>query len=228
LAETDSFIEEVSQEVRRDHLFGAFKKYAWAIALVLIAVIGGMIFSEWQKARVIAQNQAAGDALLAALSEPTADARVTALASAAGDAGPAQSWMLLGQAAALVEAGKRPEAIEVYNKVASDGSLSLALSDLARLKLLMLDPQISDADQLFDILTTAGRPYRLLALELRAQTHLSSGDNDAAIADLTAILESPLTSRELLQRAQQMMIVLGGEMPAAVRLPDDPLQGGDQ
>ena len=46
LSESESFIEEVSDEVRRDKLFKLFKKYGWVLALVVIAIVGGTAYNE--------------------------------------------------------------------------------------------------------------------------------------------------------------------------------------
>ena len=49
MSDTDSFIEEVSEEVRRDRLFGLFRKYAWVAILLVILIVGGAAFNEYRK-----------------------------------------------------------------------------------------------------------------------------------------------------------------------------------
>ena len=49
MSDTDSFIEEVSEEVRRDRLFKIFKKYAWVAVLVVVLLVGGAAFNEYNK-----------------------------------------------------------------------------------------------------------------------------------------------------------------------------------
>ena len=51
VSDTDSFIEEVSEEVRRDRLYGFFRKYAWVGILVVVTIVGGTAFLEFQKAK---------------------------------------------------------------------------------------------------------------------------------------------------------------------------------
>ncbi len=212
MSETDSFVEEVTEEMRRDRLFGFFKKWGWLIALALLLIIGGAIFNEWRKGSVQAGREAAGDALLSAIGQDTPQARATALAPLS-DAEQGAQLARLGHAAALAEADQDAEALAVYDEIAADVTLSDTYRDLARLKSLMLKPGAADADQVLELLIEPGRPFRLLALELRSQIHIANGDTDAALADLTSILEAPMTSPELRQRAQQMTIVLGGEVP---------------
>ena len=45
-----SFIDEVTEEVRRDRLFAAFRKYGWIGLLLVILVVGGAAYNEWSKA----------------------------------------------------------------------------------------------------------------------------------------------------------------------------------
>ena len=37
----DSFVEEVTEAVRRDKLYAAFRKYGWIGGLVVIGIVGG-------------------------------------------------------------------------------------------------------------------------------------------------------------------------------------------
>ena len=52
MSDTDSFIEEVSEEVRRDRLYNFFRKYAWVGVLVVLTIVGGTAFLEYQKSTV--------------------------------------------------------------------------------------------------------------------------------------------------------------------------------
>ena len=45
----DSFIEEVTEEVRRDRLFRLFRKYGWIGIVLVVAVVAGTGFNEWRK-----------------------------------------------------------------------------------------------------------------------------------------------------------------------------------
>ena len=45
MSDTDSFIEEVTEEVRRDRLYGLLRRYGWIAALVIILIGGGASWS---------------------------------------------------------------------------------------------------------------------------------------------------------------------------------------
>ena len=41
VSDTDSFIEEVTEEVRRDRLYKFLRKYAWVGILAVVTIVGG-------------------------------------------------------------------------------------------------------------------------------------------------------------------------------------------
>ena len=58
MSESDSFIEEVTEEVRRDQLFGMMKRYGWIAVLVVLALVGGTAWREFSQARDTARAEA--------------------------------------------------------------------------------------------------------------------------------------------------------------------------
>ena len=85
MSNPDSFIEEVTEEVRRDRLFAAFRKYGWIGGLVVLGIVGGAAWNEWQKSQAAARAQGFGDAMLEALDTGGAVERREAMAAAAFD-----------------------------------------------------------------------------------------------------------------------------------------------
>ena len=65
MSNPDSFIEEVTEEVRRDRLFAAFRKYGWIGGLVVLGIVGGAAWNEWQKNQAAARAQGAAHVLVA-------------------------------------------------------------------------------------------------------------------------------------------------------------------
>ncbi|NNL35893.1 MAG: hypothetical protein HKP35_08755, partial [Silicimonas sp.] len=66
MSNQDSFIDEVTDEVRKDRLYALYRKYGWVAALAVILLVGGAAANEWRKASARTQAEAAGDALLTA------------------------------------------------------------------------------------------------------------------------------------------------------------------
>ena len=45
MSDTDSFIDEVSEEVRRDRLFVLMRKWGWIPILLVVLLVGGATFA---------------------------------------------------------------------------------------------------------------------------------------------------------------------------------------
>ena len=58
MSDTDSFIEEVSEEVRRDRLYKFLRKYAWVGILAVVTIVGGTAYLEFQKAQARTEAEA--------------------------------------------------------------------------------------------------------------------------------------------------------------------------
>ena len=56
MSNPDSFIDEVTEAVRRDRLFAMFRKYGWIGAVLVLGVVGGSAWIEWSKARAMARG----------------------------------------------------------------------------------------------------------------------------------------------------------------------------
>jgi len=215
LSESDSFIHEVSEEVRRDRLFKMFKKYAWVLALVVIAIVGGTAYNEWNKSAREAEARLTGDLMSAAIAANDPGA----LQSLAAEQSASKFVLQLQQANLLIEAGDTAAALEALRAIANDAEAAPVYADLAWLKIVMLDgPNMpaSEREITFDRLTTATAPYRLLAQEQRAMQYVRDGNIEAAINDLLAILGDTSAPTGLRNRAQQLIVALGGDIEQAV------------
>ncbi|MBL3570865.1 hypothetical protein JMJ94_15450, partial [Rhodovulum visakhapatnamense] len=84
----DSFIQEVTDEVRRDRLFAWMRRYGWIAALIIVGLVGAAAWREWSIARQEAAAQALGDSILDAIEIRDAAARAEALGRIGAD-GPA-------------------------------------------------------------------------------------------------------------------------------------------
>jgi len=215
MSEGDSFIQEVSEEVRRERLYGYLRRYGWIGILAVLVIVGGAAANEWRKARAEAEARATGDALLAALEAGSPEARQRALAGIEADGGAADVVSLL-LAAERLAAEDRAGAAEALRPLAGDTEAPAVYSDLAALKLVMLGEDGVDATtraQLLDRLTGPGAPYRLLAREQRALAHLAAGRRGDALGTAQELLQEPGLPQGLRQRMSQLIVALGGELP---------------
>ena len=215
MAEQDSFISEVTEEVRRDRMFGLIRRYGWIVALAIIGIVGGAAWFEWQKASFEAEAQARGDAVLAALEGETAEARASAIAAIDGE-GQVSALLAMLAAAQSDDAETAGAAIDRLTAVSGDADIGPEYRDLATLKLMPLDDTLSADDKLarLEPLTVGGAPYRALALEAMALAQLDAGRTEEALKILTDLLSDSDATQGLRNRASQLIVALGGELEA--------------
>lgn len=214
VSDTDSFINEVSEEVRKDQLFGYVRKYGWIAATLIVVIVGGAAYTEWAKATDRAAAEATGDALLGALLEDDPAARADALAAVTIE-GPAASVTGLLTASAQQDTGDLAAAKATLDDIAVNADVPQVYRDLAVFKSALIEVEGADPAarrQALEALTTPGLPYRLLAMEQLAIMDVAEGNTDTAVTGLRAVIEDAAVTRGLRDRAQTLMIALGEEL----------------
>ena len=216
MSDTDSFIDDVNDEVRRDRLFLMFRRYGWIAVLLIVVLVGGAAWNEWRKASTQARAEAFGDAVSAALEQPTPESRRAALDALTGT--PDQRALLAMLSAGDLSAqNPAPADADALRAVAADTATDAVYRDLATLKLSLEDTAMSPADRiaLLEPLTVPGAPFRTLALEQTAIAQVAAGDTDVALKTLTDLLAGDQVSEGLRRRATQLIVALGGKVDAA-------------
>ncbi len=216
MSDSDSFIDEVTEEVRRDRLYRHVRRYGWIAVLAVLLLVGGAAWYEWQKASARQNAQEFGDAILAALQEPDRASRAEALSeiSAPGDGGRAVLTLL-----AAAEAGEAnaEEAAQMLLSMADSAGVPMVYRQLAILKAVSLPGSgLSPEDQRMRLegLAQAGGLTRLLAEEQLALIDIETGARDAALERLQRIVEDAEATAGMRQRVRQLIVALGAE-PAA-------------
>ena len=213
MSNQDSFINEVSEEVRRDRLYALYKKYGWMAISVVVLIVAGAAANEWRKAGQEAAAQAAGDALLSAFEETDTVTRVASLATIdAGDNAARAALTSLAEAAAHAEAGDIARSVTILETVSIDPTAPRVYQELAALKAVMLGADTTDPDariSRMNGLVQSGSSFALLALEQIALAEIQAGRTDDAIATLREIVADAQVTQDLRQRATQLMVSLG-------------------
>lgn len=214
MSDTDGFIDEVNEELRRDKLYATMRRYGWIAVLVVVAVVGGAAYSEYSKASARAEAQALGDAILTAMDDPDAATRSASLAaidtstteravilSMLTSAEQTQHQDIVGAVASLMDVANSAEGPEIYRLI-------------ARFKALTLQSETLDAAALaegYEALAQPGTPLRMLAEEQLALLEVAQGNVDAALSKYQSILADAEVTPDLQQRALQVIVALGGE-----------------
>ena len=220
MSDTDSFIDEVTEELRRDQLYKNLRKYGWIAVLLVLLVVGGAAFSEYRKAQARSQAQAMGDALFAALDADTSEGRAAALSGIDPTSPEAAAVLGLLEAAEQADAGNVDAAVASLDAVAVVAEAPEMYRRIAQFKSLTLQAEtLPAADRRigFEALAQPGSPLRMLAEEQLALISLAEGDTDAAIAAFQSILTDAEVTADLQQRALQVMVALGGEPDLGAR-----------
>jgi hypothetical protein len=216
VSDTESFIEEVTEEVRRDRLFATFRKYGWIGVVLVAGIVGGAAYNEWSKATRASEAKAFGDALLTALDENSPEARRTALADAASAANAEPSRLAVQKLMLSSDpVGDKAGSLAALDTVANDTAVPQIYRDLAVLRRVILegaDVDVSARRAALDPLTAPGRPFRTLALEQLAYLAIEAGEPEAALKQLQVLATDQEAPTGLRQRAAQMIAALGGEI----------------
>ncbi|MFD3190713.1 tetratricopeptide repeat protein [Sedimentitalea sp. HM32M-2] len=213
MSDTDSFIEEVTEEVRRDRLFIMFKRYGWIAALVIVVIVGGAAYNEYRKAQARAAAQQLGDDIITALGENNAAERVAALGRVQAQSAGGAAVLGFLTAATQADAGETEQAVAQLNAVAGSGDLPEIYRQIAAFKALTLQAETLPANERrlqFEALAQPGAPLRLLAQEQLALIDIGEGQTEAAIERLQTILRDAEATPDLQQRVSQVIVALGG------------------
>lgn len=206
----DSFINEVTEEVRRDRLYGLFRRYGWIAVVLVVVTVGGTAWREWSKARAEARAESFGDAVLVALEAEAPDARRTALAAVSATG---EQTAILNLLLASDPSDDQAATLAALDKVAGDATLPALYRDLATLRHVLVagtDVPVAERRAALEPLAVAGRPFRPLALEQLAYLWIEEGKPDAAIKALRSVMQDQQSPQGLRARAEQMIVALGG------------------
>ena len=214
MSDTDSFIEEVTEEVRREKLYKMVRRYGWIAVLLVVLMVGGATWNELRKAAAKEEAEAFGDAIVAAI---TLDERANRAAGLLEIEAPTASGAaMLGLLTAAELGAETPQnAAERLLSLADRSDIPDIYRQVATLKAVMLPEAGLSADDRrsrLDELSLAVGQMRLLAEEQLAMLDIENGDTEAAISRLRALYLDAEASAGLRERAGQVIVALGGEL----------------
>ena len=218
---SDSFVQEVSEELRKDQIMGYIRRFGWIVVLVVVGSVGATAYFEYQNSNERAAAEATGEALLSALNEDDVDARIVALNELATSGGSSSSLAQFLNAQELLGNDRKDEALAMLDQIATNSEIEPIYRDLGALKAVMIRGATVDAAQRhssLDSLAEPGRPFRVSALEQKAIVFIDEGKADDAINLLNDLLLEPNVSQAQTARWQQVIVALGGEANTPVAL----------
>jgi hypothetical protein len=213
----ESFFREVDQEVRQDRMKSLWQRYgmiAIAVAVAIVLLTAAFVgYRYWTEQRAAA----AGDAFSAALTQADAgqsEAALEALRDLEANGHGAYPVLARMRMAALeAEAGDAAAAITLFDQVAADTSVPVAVREAARIRAAYL---LVDAGSYDDVLARAqtlssdDSVLRHSAREAIALAAWRAGEQAAALELFDQLADDNAAPLNMRQRAQLMSELIRG------------------
>jgi len=230
VADSDSFVQEVTEEVRRDAMYAAWRKYGpFLVGAIALVIFGTAAHSWWKNSQQDAVRAAGGAFIEAQSVEDSADAAEAFLTLSKEGEGDYAALAGLRAGAAFGASGDVDRAVEQYEAVAAMPGIDERLSDLAKLRTVMIRSDIMEPAEMLEALeplSATGEPWRIPALEFLAAAHVRAGDESSAIEALTSLVEDEAATPAVQARAREMIAAFGGTPPEPSAALDPSHSGG--
>ena len=220
MSDTDSFIEEVSEEVRRDRMFDLFRRFGWIAVAAVLLLVGGAAWNEWSRSKQQTQAEALGDAVVAALQLEDAAQRAVALQDILSQTADGQAIVQLLSAAELAADNRASDASTQLAAVRDNDEVQSIYRQIAAFKFLVLPisgSSIEDRQSGLEALISSGSALRVLAEEQLALLDIELGNEADAVVRLQRLLEDSEITPGVRRRVTQLITSLGttpGEAPS--------------
>ena len=177
MVESESFIKEVSEEVKRDKLFKALNKFKWllfAIIILLVGTVGGYEYYKFDKKRKAQEN---GEFLVSAIENLYNNGETI---SSEIENKFIAILIKLHEAKYFEEKGDVKRAKTAYNHLIDKHGGNRFFSDYSKFQLYLMDPAESLRDikkiEVLDQLSAPDSPMKLLALEQKLYLYVKAND----------------------------------------------------
>jgi hypothetical protein len=202
-------MQEVSEEVRRDKLFGFFRRYSWiGIGLVLL-LVGAAGVNEYRKSQQKLAAELNGDQLREVLDRYTKSADFEQYYSYLKKDLAGKPLAVLNQSFLISPEGNSKKSLLHLKEVAGNSKLPIALRDLATLyEVYLFGSGIEGKIDQLNALSGPDRPYRVLAME--AKVNFLIGDNafEDALAEIDLIEASLSPSSTMISRIKNLRKII--------------------
>ena len=212
MSDTDSFLQEVSEELRRDRLYKNLRKYGWIAILLVIVIVGAATYREYLKSQAAMEAQLFGTSIIDALNEKNAVDRISKLQKINAPGENAKVILAMLLSAETNENNSPGLEKSTLSDITQSLSIDAHYRDLLNFKILLGSAETMNLDErrtAFEALSKSGNPFRLLAEEQMVLIEIELGNTDKAIKKISQILLDAELTAGLRNRATQMMIALG-------------------
>jgi hypothetical protein len=212
LSNNESFMQEVSEEVRKDRFYRILKKWGWVGIALIVALVGGASFNEWNKDSKINSARNLGDRVLAAIaSKDVIDLKEIEIKNVSQDI-----FIKNLMSAILFSDDKMDASKKALEEIGGMPGITKTYKDLNAFKLGLLSLKSGNLTGeerfgVFEALVEPGSPFRSLAKEQQALILIEQGKIELAIKTLMEITDDSETTDTLRRRVTQLRISLGSD-----------------
>jgi hypothetical protein len=212
LSNNESFMQEVSEEVRKDRFYRILKKWGWVGIALIVALVGGASFNEWNKESKINSARNLGDRVLAAIaSKDVIDLKEIEIKNVSQDI-----FIKNLMSAILFSDDKLDASKKALEEIGGIPGITKTYKDLNAFKLgllLLKSGNLTGEERfgVFEALVEPGSPFRSLAKEQQALILIEQGNIELAIKTLMEITDDSETTDTLRRRVAQLRISLGSD-----------------
>ena len=205
MVESESFIKEVSEEVKRDRLFKVLNKFKWplsAIIILLVVAVGGYEYYKFDKKSKAQKN---GEFLMSAIEslkdsgQPITDKIENKFTSV---------LIKLNEAKYFEEKGDMKRASAAYNHIITKYGENKFFNHYSKFQLYLMDPAKSLRDvkkiKILDELSAPDSPLKLLALEQKLYLYVKINDRENIKLQVDLILSDQAITPEQVTRIKDV------------------------
>ena len=205
MVESESFIKEVSEEVKRDRLFKALNKFKWplfALIMVLVGAVGGYEYYKFDKKSRAQKN---GEFLISAIESLKENGQTVTQKI---DNKFTSVLIKLSEAKYFEEKGDMKKASAAYNHVISKYGENKFFNHYSKFQLYLMDPAKSLSDvkkiKILDELSAPDGPLKLLALEHKLYLYIKINDLENIKSQVDLILSDQGITPEQVTRIKDV------------------------
>lgn len=205
-------MQEVSEEVRKDRFYRILKKWGWVGIALIVALVGGASFNEWNKESKINSARNLGDRVLAAIaSKDVTDLKEIEIKNVSQDI-----FIKNLMSAILFSDDKLDASKKALEEIGDIPGITKTYKDLNAFKLgllLLKSGNLTGEERfgVFEALVEPGSPFRSLAKEQQALILIEQGNIELAIKTLMEVTDDSETTDTLRRRVAQLRISLGSD-----------------
>ena len=205
-------MQEVSEEVRKDRFYRILKKWGWVGIALIVALVGGASFNEWNKESKINSARNLGDRVLAAIaSKDVIDLKEIEIKNVSQDI-----FIKNLMSVILFSDDKLDASKKALEEIGGIPGITKTYKDLNAFKLgllLLKSGNLTGEERfgVFEALVEPGSPFRSLAKEQQALILIEQGKIELAIKTLVEITDDSETTDTLRRRVTQLRISLGSD-----------------